>query len=438
MKRSDSTEMDRLLRRHAGRGVEALRAKGDVTVEAKSGAHLDADEMNAYAEGALPEATRSRYFAHLADCHDCRKLVTELTLAASRADEGKARVASLETTPAKSWRERLAIIFSPPVLRYGVPALALFAVIIVAIVAMRGNRNESGVALNVDQSRYSPQRVEGDSTTTAQSNTAQANTATGTAGNPSSANATPLEGLPNQQTQPDAAATPPPAANPTQMGDDAPVLSKSTLPKSETAPAADTKDASGEFSTTSKREQPEVAASASAPPPAPQETGRSRSTENEVASRDVREEQKKNKAAGKEDVDEMVVDGRNTGGMVGSQRAANEPRADAGRTTTARAAQGEARKRPPATAKSGPALSDKIGEKEVSTETRNVSGRQFRRQGSAWVDTAYNSSRPATSVARGSEQYRALVADEPALRTIAEQLGGEVIVVWKRRAYRFY
>jgi hypothetical protein len=39
-------------------------------------------------------------------------------------------------------------------------------------------------------------------------------------------------------------------------------------------------------------------------------------------------------------------------------------------------------------------------------------------------------------VTRGSEQYRALVADEPGIKTIADQLGGEVIVVWKGRAYK--
>jgi hypothetical protein len=39
-------------------------------------------------------------------------------------------------------------------------------------------------------------------------------------------------------------------------------------------------------------------------------------------------------------------------------------------------------------------------------------------------------------MARGSEQFRALVADEPEIKKIAEQLDGEVIVVWKGRAYR--
>jgi hypothetical protein len=69
---------------------------------------------------------------------------------------------------------------------------------------------------------------------------------------------------------------------------------------------------------------------------------------------------------------------------------------------------------------------------------RSVSGHRFRRQGSAWVDTAYKSSLSTINVARGSEQYRSLMADEPALRAITQQLGGEVIVVWKSRAYRFY
>jgi hypothetical protein len=41
-----------------------------------------------------------------------------------------------------------------------------------------------------------------------------------------------------------------------------------------------------------------------------------------------------------------------------------------------------------------------------------------------------------TAVRRGTEGYRALVADIPELGRIAEQLGGEVITVVKGRAYR--
>ena len=69
-------------------------------------------------------------------------------------------------------------------------------------------------------------------------------------------------------------------------------------------------------------------------------------------------------------------------------------------------------------------------------ETRSIGGRKFRRQQGAWVDTAYKSGQATVNVRRDSEQWRALVADEPGLRRIADALGGEVIVVWKGRAYR--
>ena len=73
---------------------------------------------------------------------------------------------------------------------------------------------------------------------------------------------------------------------------------------------------------------------------------------------------------------------------------------------------------------------------DQDAEIREVAGRRFRKQGNAWIDLAYVANRPVMNVVRGSEQYRVLVADEPSLRTIAERLAGEVIVVWKGRAYR--
>jgi hypothetical protein len=67
---------------------------------------------------------------------------------------------------------------------------------------------------------------------------------------------------------------------------------------------------------------------------------------------------------------------------------------------------------------------------------RSVGGRRFRKQNEMWVDTAYDSGSAIVNVARSSEQYRALIADEPTIKTIAEQLEGTIIVVWKGRTYR--
>jgi hypothetical protein len=75
-------------------------------------------------------------------------------------------------------------------------------------------------------------------------------------------------------------------------------------------------------------------------------------------------------------------------------------------------------------------------DKNDDGETRTVAGRKFRKQGDSWIDTAYSSVRVTTNLTRGSEQYRALIADEPGIKTIADQLNGEVVVVWKGRAYR--
>ena len=66
-------------------------------------------------------------------------------------------------------------------------------------------------------------------------------------------------------------------------------------------------------------------------------------------------------------------------------------------------------------------------------EPTSVGGRKFRRQGSVWVDLKFKSSMPVMTVTRGSDEFGAL---DSKVRSIAQQLGGEVIVVWKGKAYR--
>jgi hypothetical protein len=45
--------------------------------------------------------------------------------------------------------------------------------------------------------------------------------------------------------------------------------------------------------------------------------------------------------------------------------------------------------------------------------TRSVAGRKFRKDGGIWTDTAYDSSTRTVNMARGSEQFRALVSVTP-------------------------
>ena len=72
MNEERKNEMDLLLRR-LGRRDAAAVPEAD---------HLDADELSAYAENALPVAARARYTSHLAECSRCRELVVQLSPAA--------------------------------------------------------------------------------------------------------------------------------------------------------------------------------------------------------------------------------------------------------------------------------------------------------------------------------------------------------------------
>ncbi|HEY0385761.1 MAG TPA: zf-HC2 domain-containing protein, partial [Pyrinomonadaceae bacterium] len=356
MKSPDNTEMDRLLRRYARRGGEALRAGLDEDNEANNTVHMDADELNAYAEGALPENARSRYFAHLADCDTCRKLVTDLTLAASLADEGKARVAATDVSHTKSWRDWLASIFSPPVLRYGVPALALFAIIVVAIVATRTQREASFVAQSDKGEKGYVQ-----SATANNSSPEQAATTGTTAENHSNSNvALPTDD--QKKAQPDMAATPSPA-NTGSIEKDVPGVGVIAADKPAPTPTVgSTNEVFRESEGPGKRveESPSVA---TAQPPSPAESASTA----ESTVRDRREAERKAKVAGKDD-DEVRVTPNTAGGIASSKSEANESRSDAGREITSRSIQNlPATRKAPAAPKSDAA--DLAAQKERKEET---------------------------------------------------------------------
>jgi hypothetical protein len=263
-------------------------------------------------------------------------------------------------------------------------------------------------------------------------------TATGTGDSQSNSNVAAVDAQ-QSQTQPGAAATPTPP-KPETFRDGEPAVAQEPVPNSPAAPSGNVKDGSIEFGA-GKREQRETVADAAPPPPASQPTVLATPVATEADKPDERKKEKA-KEAGRDDTDEVASTGRNTGGVVAEQTKTTEARPNLGgaAATASRAGRSEQRRISSPAAKSGPPSDNKIRDEERedrSVETSSVGGRRFRRQGNVWIDTSYKSS-ALTNIARGSEQYRALVADEPSLRKIAEHFGGEVIVVWKSRAYRFY
>jgi hypothetical protein len=120
-----------------------------------------------------------------------------------------------------------------------------------------------------------------------------------------------------------------------------------------------------------------------------------------------------------------------------SKRAADEkpkgPRRDLESNTAMNrnADEGRARNAAGNVAQSPVTLAQSAAE-EKPPETRSAGGRKFRRQGNSWVDTKFKSSMPLKSISRGSSEFNEL---DSGLRAIAQQLGGQVTVVWKNKAY---
>ena len=142
MKQAGNNEMDLLLRALARPGSLGTRGQAGPDNGEAFADHLDADELNAFAEGVVPEAARARYTEHLADCRSCRRIVVSLTQAAGTTTSATLKG---ETREGSFWRN-IASWFSLPVLRYAVPALALAAVIGLGLLAFRQQRSTDFVA----------------------------------------------------------------------------------------------------------------------------------------------------------------------------------------------------------------------------------------------------------------------------------------------------
>jgi len=378
MSQAENNEVDLMLRSLARRQQNsslretASSGNGDNM----STEHLDADELNAYAEGVLPSAARARYTAHLADCDSCRGLIVTLSqsVAASHA--------TLSQEQSHFWR-RLTSLFSPAVLRFAVPVLLLTVVIGITLIALRQRGGKEFVAQNEAPAAIPP---------TTSNNQEQAKAAPGVTA-PVATNRP--ESLPKAEptiqkyfeddTKPKLAEEKPPAREmPVVVAKDAAaapaepssMVSGSSVAQSKAAPAPQVMSENGKTDVLDRAEK--------------REDQRQRDEANRV--QDIHGP---NRAATQQNAAPM--NGRGTVGF------------GAGRT---------------------------LSKKNAEVESRSVAGRTFLREGNAWIDSAYESSNPLTRVTRGSEQYRALVADEPAIRTIAQELDGVVIVVWKGHTYR--
>ena len=412
---SNDAQIDVLLRRYAG------QSQSDSATE-----HLDPDELNAFAEGSLPEAARSRYVSHLADCDGCRKVVSQLAISSGAVVAAEANSAA--DSAGYAWWKRLSGFFSPLTLRYAAFAMVLVAAAGVVFLVTRRPSPEPALVAQNEQTKQVPL----------------------SAVKPTSEGAS-QSGPEEKQALAD---RPLPAAQPSQNSDQ---LSKSDQSKtaeteSPAKPAKETDTTSSPALAAKKAAEPGESSQSYSPPPPPVETERAqdrsrqqqnlggvasvsgpRKSEQQVAdkpqtingaragkSKDIQAEDDSRRAtvnqapANRGPADEKFKGPRrDQDNSVANNRSSNEVRGNA--------------------AKAQPAAdANRESAEEKAPETRSVGGRKFKHQGNVWVDAKFKSSMTVKSISRGSSEFDAL---DSGLRSIAQQLGGEVIVVWKNKAY---
>jgi hypothetical protein len=409
----NDAQIDLLLRRHAGQ------------VKNKSAAeqHLDVDELNAFAEGSLPAAARSRYVSHLADCDDCRRVASQLAITSG------AVVAAEATTVAEaqgySWWKRVSGFFSPLTLRYAAFAVVLIAVVGTVFLVTRRPREASLIAQH-----ESAQQPQGSALKTAEPSGLQAradqNTQTQNKRSESAspAAAAPMVSKSDESKNAGSYAPPPPKPEPETLKPASPALAAAekaaepkSLPYAPPPPGESTR--SGQILTERKAATSEIASG----PRKSESTSdkfkmmdRSRAVdtprENRAQDDNTRAGVSQPQANVQREGDEKAARGRDAENQSSPDRNAKETRAPARATQSA----GIVRRTPA----------------EEAPETRSVGGRKFRRQGNSWVDAKFKSSMTLKSISRGSPEFAAL---DSGLRSIAQQISGEVIVVWKNKAY---
>ena len=413
MKQANNNEMDLLLRSLARRQRDKSLLTDSLLEDKTDSPHLDADELSAYAERTLPAATRARYTMHLADCARCRKIVAELApvvaaIVPERAGEREAG----------AFWQTLRQVFSWPVLRFAVPALSLLAFVVVGLLVLRQSANFVATnappmepALTQDQPTptSSPEAGAQKSESVADSNSALAEHQAKT----------------NQPAGTDA------DRSEVTTAAEAPVvnLSKDASDAKPTPPVAPPPSYAPEPAGVPEPKPQDQVAEVREAPAQPQAASRA------AVRRDQQPATGNLQTYGERAKEEEKARANAEIRVKAEDKNAKDKQAEADRSaTTDSAAQNRAAKLHTLQAGRGEGAGKKADDE--AAEARSVAGRRFLRQGGLWVDTAYKSGISLTHVARGSEQYRALIADEPAIRTIAEQLQGEVILIWKGRGYR--
>ena len=369
-------EIDALLRK-ARRGTEATAVATDL-------AHLDADEIAAFAENALPEKTRQSYIMHFAECDRCRKILSQAIVINSEAAQIAAASAEIAAPAITSltWRQRL---FGMPTVAYTMGALVLlFSGFLGLAVWQNMNRSQNTEVSQIEQKEtYSTAANAAAANTTSATNAASnaVNSAENTPGTIAPANPAIAGQAPS--TMANAAANSPVSG---------PVGRTATAPNLEEQPKQ-----------LQERAETKPAAPMAAAPPAPKDSEDAKVTADQLAAKDDRD-----------------------------QALANEKQADSEMRAMKKEAPVTTMRQMNNLPLNGRKTAPMVNGASGYAPTRTVNGRTFTKKDGVWYDADYHG-QSTINVRRGADIYKKL---DGGLRSIADSLGGTVVTIWKGKAYR--
>lgn len=396
----DDTQMDVLLRRYS------QHATSNTSIE-----HLDADEMNAFAEGSLPAAARQHYVSHLADCDQCRQMVTQLTISAGRPAAFQAAGVAVR----ESWGKKLTELFRPARLRYAAFASILIIAGVLTFLLMRQterNPQSDLVARNEQPPQISEAKPEG--SVTSENSSVAEKTA-----NHSQQESTPKRAVPSESGESKNAEAPgaPPkirkeVPQPATLADKTASATPLAAPKPAFAPPPPGETERAGLETKGRNRQQDTTLGGARQSGVFGTAGVDRKQNDQLSTAQMKDDNTaaRNQPPPASVMSEKAKDSRREGDNATVDRGANESRAAAPKTVN--------------------------GKKSENTdevpETRTINGHKFRHQDGAWIDSKFKSSMTVKYVSRDSQEFAALDSE---IRSIAQRLTGQVIIVWKGKAY---
>jgi len=364
--------------RQAARGETA-----SATANLKS-AHLDADEISAFAENALPENVKQKYTIHFADCNRCRSILSNLIALGTETEIEIPLVQTVKTEKVAAvipWYRKL---FAAPNLAYTMGALLLAFSGLIAFVVLQNNNASSG--LEISQISEQAEKPQGPSFN---------------------------EVPPTQEKFSNSAMSNSMSSNSSMMSNAAPNVSSTN-----SAPAqSETKTTTIPAANTIMSAAPKPVTSAGEP-----------------ASPEIREDSFA-MLPNKNNLPSQAVNANTNAAKKEEPKKTENEQTVVDTTDSAKSAQNKRIEQLPVNGRSVPSeslMAAKQKKARVTSETTSVNGKTFRRAGGVWTDSAYKE-QPTTNISRGTNEYKKLDSN---LRSIVENLGGTVIVVWKEKAYQ--